>query len=50
VHRTDEVKATAAILGVTLHYIPPGLTGEFQPNDQRLFDLLKAQGKFLFHT
>jgi hypothetical protein len=34
-HMTDRAKGTAARLGVTLYYIPPGLTVEFQPLDRR---------------
>jgi hypothetical protein len=49
-HRTDDVKATVARLGTTLHYIPPGLKDEFQPLDRAVFGVLKAQAKRLFHA
>jgi hypothetical protein len=43
-------KATAARVGVTSHYVPPGLTDEFQPLDRTVFGVLKAQAKRSFHT
>jgi hypothetical protein len=48
-HRTIPVKATAISLGITLHFIPPGLTDELQPLDRTLFGVLKSQAKRLFH-
>jgi hypothetical protein len=33
-----------------LHYIPPGLTVEFQPLDRAVFGVSKAQAKRLFHA
>jgi hypothetical protein len=49
-HRTDQVKATTATLGATLHDIPPGLTDKFQPLDRSVLGVLKAQGKRGFHA
>jgi hypothetical protein len=49
-HRTDQVKAVAERLGITLHATPAGLTYEFQPLDRAPFGILKAGAKRLFHT
>jgi hypothetical protein len=49
-HRTDAVKEAAARLGIPRHFIPPGLTDEFQPLDLAVFGVLKAQAKRLFHA
>lgn len=43
-HRTAAVRATAADLEITLHFIPPGLTDEFPP-----LGVLKSHAKRLFH-
>jgi hypothetical protein len=48
-HRTREVRATATGRGITLHFIPPGLTDEFQSRDRVLFGVLKSYAKRLFH-
>jgi hypothetical protein len=50
VHRTDQIKAAAARLGVTLPDIPLAFTDEFQPLDRAVFGILKAQAKRLFHA
>jgi hypothetical protein len=47
-HRTDAVRATADLLNIRLHFIPPGMTDEFQPLDRRVFGILKSYGKMLF--
>jgi hypothetical protein len=44
------VKDAAARLGITLHFIPPGLTDEFQPLDRAVFGVLETQAKRLFHA
>jgi hypothetical protein len=49
-HRIDAVKEAAARLGITLHFIPPGLTDEYQPLDRAVFGVVKAQLKCLFHA
>jgi hypothetical protein len=41
--------ATSADLEITLHFIPPGLTDEFQPLDRIVFGVLKSHAKRLFH-
>jgi hypothetical protein len=48
-HRTREVRATAAGLGITLGFISPGLTDEFQTVDRVVFGVLKSHAKRLFH-
>jgi hypothetical protein len=35
-------------LNIRLHFIPPGMTDEFQPLDRKVFGILKAYGKLLF--
>ena len=47
-HKMDEVKAYAESKNIELHFIPPGLTDEFQPLDGRVFGCLKASGKTAF--
>jgi hypothetical protein len=49
-HRTDAVKEAAVRLGITLRFVPPGLTDKFQPLDRAVFGVLKAQAKRLFHA
>jgi hypothetical protein len=44
------VKGVAVRLGLTLQYIPLGVTDEFQPLDRVAFGILKAQVKRLFHA
>jgi hypothetical protein len=48
-HRTSAVKESADRLGITLRYIPPGLTDEFRSLDRVVFNVLKARAKRLFH-
>jgi hypothetical protein len=47
--RTFAVRETAASLDITLHFISPSLTGEFQPLDRIEFGVLKSHAKGLFH-
>jgi transposase-like protein len=47
-HRTQNIKDTAARLGINLHFIPPGMTDQFQPLDRKVFGVLKASAKSLF--
>jgi hypothetical protein len=35
---------------VELHYVPSGLTGEFQARDRTVFGVLKTQAKRLFQA
>jgi hypothetical protein len=42
---TETMKQVAAKLGITLHFIPPSLTDEFQPLDRAVFGVLNAQAK-----
>jgi hypothetical protein len=49
-HGSEPVKQAAAKLGISLHFIPPGLTDEFQPFDRVVFAVLKAQAKHFFHA
>jgi hypothetical protein len=49
-HRTEVIKRQAADQGITLHFVPPGLTDEFQPLDRKVFGVLKANARALFHT
>jgi hypothetical protein len=37
------------VLFRSLHFIPPGLTDEFQPLDRKVFGTLKAIARRLFH-
>jgi hypothetical protein len=48
-YRTNAVRETAASLGITLHFISPSLTDEFQPLDRTVFGALKSHAKRLFH-
>ena len=47
-HRMDDVIAAANDMNIEFHFIPPGLTDEFQPLDRRVFGCLKAAGKTAF--
>lgn len=47
-HRMDDVIAAANHMNIEFHFIPPGLTDEFQPLDRRVFGCLKAAGKTAF--
>jgi hypothetical protein len=47
-HRPEAVKQAAVKLGTSLHCIPPSLADEFEPLNQALFEVLKAQAKRLF--
>jgi hypothetical protein len=47
-HNTGRIRKVAEQLGITLHYIPPGLTDELQPLDRKMFGVLKAKAKALF--
>jgi hypothetical protein len=49
-HWTDEIETLITKLKVTLHYIPPDLTNEFQLLDQKLFAVLKAEARHLFRA
>jgi hypothetical protein len=44
-HRTKHVMATAEALDVELLFVPPGVTGRFQPMDRRIFGKLKARAR-----
>jgi transposase len=48
-HRTENVKEKAKELGITLCFIPPGMTDELQPLDRSVFAVLKATARRLFH-
>jgi hypothetical protein len=48
-HRTNHIKQLAVQLGITLHFIPPGMTDQFQPLDRKVFGELKAIARRLFH-
>jgi hypothetical protein len=47
-HRTPGVRSKAEALNIRLHFIPPGMTDEFQPLDRKVFGILNAYGKMLF--
>jgi hypothetical protein len=47
-HRDREVQETAGRLGIRLIFIPPGLTGECQPLDRRVFGNLKQRARRRF--
>ena len=47
-HRMDEVIAAAGRHNIEMHFIPAGLTDEFQPLDRRVFGCLKASGRAAF--
>lgn len=47
-HRMEDIRAAAEDLNIELHFIPPGMTDEFQPLDRRVFGCLKASGKAAF--
>jgi hypothetical protein len=49
VHRSDQVKAEAARLGIRLYFIPAGFTDELQPLDRYIFGVLKAMCRRMFH-
>jgi hypothetical protein len=38
----EAAKQLAAELGIILHFIPAGLTDQFQPLDRRVFGCLKS--------
>jgi phosphate starvation-inducible protein PhoH len=42
------VKQAAVKLGITLHFIPPDLTDEFQPLNRTVFGVLKVLARPLF--
>jgi hypothetical protein len=50
VHHTEAMKQAAARLGITLHFIPSGLTDEIHPLDRVVLDMLKAQIEHLFRA
>jgi hypothetical protein len=47
-HRCQETKDLADLLSIRLEYIPPGMTGECQPLDRRIFGNLKARARSRF--
>ena len=47
-HKMKEVKDMAKEMNIELHFIPPGMTDEYQPLDRRVFGCLKASGKAKF--
>jgi hypothetical protein len=49
-HRTEDVKATAALLNIQLHYVPAGMTDALQPLDRVVFGALKSHARRLFRA
>ena len=47
-HRTQDVKDTAAELGIGLFFVPAGQTDHWQPLDNRVFGALKAAARASF--
>jgi hypothetical protein len=47
-HRTDAVKEAAARLGIARHFIPAGLTDEFQRLDRPSLEFSKLRRKGCF--
>ena len=47
-HRSEPVKEYAQLLNIILHFIPPGMTDEFQPLDRKIFGIVKAYAKRLY--
>jgi hypothetical protein len=48
VHRQEELKYYTAELGISLLFIPPGLTDEFQPIDSFLFGVMKGNCRWMY--
>jgi hypothetical protein len=49
-HRTNQVQALAADLGITMHLIPASCTDQLQPLDRRIFGILKAKARAKFYN
>jgi hypothetical protein len=47
-HRSNETKSLAARLKIQLEFVPPGMTGECQPLDRRIFGILKGRARSRF--
>jgi hypothetical protein len=47
-HRCQETKDLASLLQIELEFIPPGMTGECQPLDRRIFGNLKSRTRSRF--
>jgi hypothetical protein len=47
-HRCQETKDLANLLQIQLEFIPPGMTGECQPLDRRIFGNLKSRARSRF--
>jgi hypothetical protein len=47
-HIQEQAKHLAAELGIILHFIPAGLTDQFQPLDRRVFGRLKSSVRSWF--
>jgi hypothetical protein len=48
VHVQEAAKEFATQLGITLHFIPAGLTDQFEPLDRRVFGCLKSSARSWF--
>jgi hypothetical protein len=43
-HTTPQLKAQAEVLGIHLIFIPKGITGKYQPLDNRIFGAIRSNG------
>jgi hypothetical protein len=48
-HRSNDTKSLAARLEIQLEFVPPGMTGECQPLDRRIFGILKGRARSRFN-
>jgi L-rhamnose mutarotase len=48
-HRNGEIRQKAIEYNINLHFVPVGLTGDYQPLDVRVFGALKAIAKNAWH-
>ena len=44
-HKSELTRNLAKNLNISLHFIPPGMTDEFQPLDRKIFGIVKAHAK-----
>ena len=47
-HKSEVTRNLANFLKISLHFIPPGMTDEFQPLDRKIFGIVKAYAKNLY--
>jgi hypothetical protein len=48
-HRAEEMKSFTRAIGIRLEFIPPGMTAECQPLDQRILGNIKARARRWFN-